>query len=373
MQQINHPLLSPALGTQRHLSSWHFGQPGQGPKVYVQASLHADELPGMLVAHHLRGLLEVAEQDGQLLGEVVLVPLANPIGLDQTTMHHQLGRFELASMENFNRNYPDFFTLVKDELADQLGADAGQNKRLVRAAMRRALDAQKPETELQSLRHTLMQLSHDADIVLDLHCDFEAVVHLYVERPMLDQIEPLARFLGARALLWAKGSGPSISFDEALSGPWWRLREHFTDRFPVPLACASTTVELRGQTDVSEPLARQDAQAIFHYLQHVGVLAGPAPELPSALCDATPLAGTEALHAPHPGVIVFAGEVGDVVQAGQTLAHVVDPLTPRTTPIQSSIAGVVYARHNLRWATSGMEICRVAGATPIRSGNLLSP
>ncbi|MBU4519993.1 MAG: succinylglutamate desuccinylase/aspartoacylase family protein, partial [Gammaproteobacteria bacterium] len=179
MQQINHPLLSPALGTQRHLSSWHFGQPGLGPKVYVQASLHADELPGMLVAHHLRGLLETAERDGQLLGEVVLVPFANPIGLDQTTMHHQLGRFELASMENFNRNYPDFFALVRDEVADQLGLDAAQNKRLIRDAMRRALDAQKPQTELQSLRQTLMQLSHDADIVLDLHCDYEAVLHLY--------------------------------------------------------------------------------------------------------------------------------------------------------------------------------------------------
>ena len=35
--------------------------------------------------------------------------------------------------------------------------------------------------------------------------------------------------------------------------------------------------------------------------------------------------------------------------------------------------GVVYARHNLRWATSGLELCRVAGRTPIRSGNLLSP
>lgn len=373
MQLIQHPLLAPSLGTQRQLSSWHFGHVGQGPKVYVQASLHADELPGMLVAHHLRGLLEAAEQRGEVLGEVVLVPLANPIGLDQTTMHHQLGRFELASMENFNRNYPDFFSLVKDEVAGQLGPDAEHNKHLIRSAMRRALDDQQPQTELQSLRRTLMRLSHDADIVLDLHCDYEAVVHLYVEKPMLDQIEPLARFLGARALLWAKGSGPSISFDEALSGPWWRLREHFADRFPVPLACASTTVELRGQTDVSEPLARQDAQAIFHYLQHAGLLAGPAPDLPPAQCGATPLAGTEALNAPHPGVIVFAVEVGELVQAGQLLAHVVDPLTPRTTPIKSAIDGVVYARHNLRWATSGMEICRVAGATPIRSGNLLSP
>jgi predicted deacylase len=339
----------------------------------VQASLHADELPGMLVAHHLRGLLEAAEQAGQLLGEVVLVPLANPIGLDQTTMHHQLGRFELACMENFTRNYPDFFGLVNDELGEQLGSNDEQNKRLIRAAMQRCLQAQKPATELQSLRLTLMQLSHDADMVLDLHCDYEAVMHLYVEQPMLNQIQPLARFLGARALLWAKGSGPSISFDEALSGPWWRLREHFADRFPVPLACASTTVELRGQTDVSEPLARQDAQAIFHYMQHVGVLAGPAPELPPALCDATPLAGTESLHAPHPGVIAFVAQAGDMVRAGLTLAQVIDPLTPRTTAIRSSIDGGVYARHNLRWATSGMEICRVAGATPIRSGNLLSP
>jgi hypothetical protein len=39
----------------------------------------------------------------------------------------------------------------------------------------------------------------------------------------------------------------------------------------------------------------------------------------------------------------------------------------------TSIDGVLYARHNLRWATAGMEVCRVAGHTPIRSGNLLSP
>ena len=373
MQQINHPLLSPSLGTQRHLSSWHFGRTGRGSKAYVQASLHADELPGMLVAQHLRVLLEAAEQRGEVLGEVVLVPLANPIGLSQTAMHHQVGRFELASMENFNRHYPDFFALVKDEVAGQLGPDPEGNKRLIRAAMQQALDAQTPSTELQSLRHTLMRLSCDADVVLDLHCDYEAVLHMYVEQPMLNQMAPLASYLGARALLWARGSGPLISFDEALSGPWWRLREHFADRAPVPLACASTTVELRGQTDVSDGLAAQDAQAIFHYLQHVGVLAGPAPAVPPAMCEPTPLAGTEALHAPHPGVVVFRSQVGEQVQAGHVLAHVVDPLGQRSTPITTSINGVVYARHNLRWATSGMEICRVAGRDPIRSGNLLSP
>lgn len=373
MQQVHHPLLSPSLGTQRQITSLHFGQASNGRKAYIQASLHADELPGMLTAHRLRGLLESAEQRGEVVGEVVLVPVSNPIGLSQSLMHHQIGRFEALSMENFNRNYPDFFALVKDEVASGLGPDPEANKHLIRAAMHRALQAQTPSTELESMRKVLMTLSCDADVVLDLHCDFEAVMHLYVEQPMLDQMEPLARLLGARALLWARGSGPLISFDEALSGPWWRLREHFADRAPVPLACASTTVELRGQTDVSDAFAEQDAEAIVAYLRHVGVLSGPTPALPAAQCEPTPLAGTECLNAPHPGLIVFAAQVGDVVRVGQLLAHVVDPLSGLETALCSAIDGVVYARHNLRWATTGMEVCRVAGATPVRSGNLLSP
>jgi len=373
MQPHFHPLLSPSLGTQRQLVSWHFGTAGAGRKAYIQASLHADELPGMLVADHLHDLLLAAEARGEILGEVVLVPIANPIGLSQTVMHRQVGRFELGSMENFNRHYPDFFNLVKDEVASQLGADAEVNKRIIRAAMGRVLDRESVSTELQSQRHELMKLSHDADLVLDLHCDFEAVMHMYVEQPMLDQMVPLARYLGARAVLWARGSGPLISFDEALSGPWWRLQEHFKNCFPVPLACASTTVELRSQTDVSDELAAQDARAIVNYLCERGVLAGPAPALPAALCEPTPLAATDDMHAPHPGVVAFCRQPGDVVKAGEVLAHIVDPLNRRRTPITTRTNGVIYACHNLRWATTGMEICRVAGTIPIRSGNLLSP
>ena len=374
MQIQQHALLSPALGTQRTLTSLHFGRPDSGQKIYIQASLHADELPGMLVAHHLRGLLEAADARGDVLGEVVLVPLANPVGLNQTTMHYQLGRFELASMENFNRNYPDFFELVKDIVAPLLGDDPDVNKKTIRNAMREALTAEQPATELQSLRNALMLLSHDADVVLDLHCDFEAALHMYVEKPVLDQVMPLAALLGAQAVLWVKGwGGGSFSFDEALSSPWWRLQEHFEGKIPVPMACASTTVELRGQLDVSGALAAQDALAIFQYLQHRGVVAGEPVTLPAPSCEATPLTATEALRAPHPGVIDFVVKPGDHVVEGQTLAQVIDPLTGHSTAVMASTDGVVYARHNLRWATANLELCRIAGHKPMRTGNLLSP
>ncbi|HMO06118.1 MAG TPA: succinylglutamate desuccinylase/aspartoacylase family protein, partial [Paracoccaceae bacterium] len=96
MQRREHPLSGGSLGQQRQVVSLHFGPAGER-KVYIQASLHADELPGMLVLYHLREALARAEADGQLLGEVVLVPVANPIGLSQRLLHRPSGRFELGS------------------------------------------------------------------------------------------------------------------------------------------------------------------------------------------------------------------------------------------------------------------------------------
>ncbi|MFG5408719.1 succinylglutamate desuccinylase/aspartoacylase family protein [Piscinibacter sakaiensis] len=80
-----HPLPGATPGTQRHLTSFHYGPTDRGRKVYVQASLHADELPGMLVAHHLRHHLAALEAQDRLRAEVVVVPVANPIGLSSSS------------------------------------------------------------------------------------------------------------------------------------------------------------------------------------------------------------------------------------------------------------------------------------------------
>lgn len=371
MQIQRHSLLSPSIATRRELLSFHYGKPGQGQKVYLQASLHADELPGMLVLHHLKQHLATLEAAGQINGEIVVVPVANPVGLDQTLLHAQLGRFEFASAENFNRNYPDFAQLVGDRLEGQLGQDIDANKRLIRAAMREALAQVRPMTELQSLRHTLVSLAFDADVVLDLHCDFEAVMHVYTETPYLPQAEPLYRHLGAQAVLLAKGSG-GASFDEAMSGPWWQLAERFEGRFPIPLACLSATVELRGVSDVYHHLAEQDAANLLAFLQHRGVVAGTPPALPAARCEPTPLAGSETLHAPHAGVVAFLKEVGSQVSAGEVVAEVIDPLEERQTAVRATVSGILYARPYVRYASTGMDLGKIAGKVAFRSGYLLS-
>ena len=377
----HHPLIPQASGTQRHLVSWHFGTGQSGPKVVLQSSLHADELPGMLVVLHLKQRLEAAEQAGQLRGEVVLVPVANPIGLDQTVLHSQLGRFELATAQNFNRHYPDLATwLLEPEHSvwPALTPEAATNRGVIRRALHAALDRHPPETELDSLRHTLMRLSVDADVVLDLHCDFQAVVHLYTEPPCVDRLWPLACRLGARAVLVAEGSGGRC-FDEALSGVWWQLRQRLTEvhgqaavaQRPIDQGCVSATVELRGQTDVTHALAASDADAILGFLHDLGLCATPAPPPPPACCEPTPLAGTQSVKAPHPGVISFHRQPGDALQPGDAVADVIDPLTGQTSTLRSTNHGVLYATHIVRWATTGLELAKIAGQTPHRTGPLL--
>ena len=374
MRRIDHPLLSPSLGSHKTLTSFHYGLPGARPKVYVQASLHAEELPGMLVAHHLRSLLQAEEDAGTLVGEVIVVPVANPIGLAQRLDHKPMGRFELDTSENFNRHYPDLAKAVWPEVQPQLGGDAQANVAIVRKAVADWLQQQAPATELQSLRQTLLQLAFDADHVLDLHCDCEAVMHIYTEEACWPQLAPLAQHLGAQAVLLAKNSG-SGPFDECLSGLWWQLGDLLRaagQGAPLPQGCCTTTIELRGETDVLHSQAQPDAQALLAFLVHAGaVAANTPPPLPSALCAATPLAGSETLKSAAPGVVVFLAEVGQMLRVGDLVAEVIDPIAGTTHPIQAGVAGLLYARIRDRYVTRGGEIGKIAGSVAFRTGELL--
>ncbi len=374
MQRIDHALLCQSLGSQKTLTSFHFGTPGSGPKVTIQASLHAEELPGMLAAYHLRPLLEAADAAGQIRGEVVLVPVANPIGLSQRLDHKPMGRFELETSENFNRHYPDFAKEIATQVIPALGSDAKQNVGLVRAAMSAYLKQRTPQTELQSLRHTLLGLAFDADYFLDLHCDCEGVLHFYCEEPCWEKLEPLSRFLESQTSLLAKNSG-SGPIDECLSGVWWRLAEILKAQknpAPLPQGCYSTTIELRGELDVTHANAKTDAQAIVYFLQHIGVLVSvQRPAVPAPRCQPTPLAGSETLRSPVPGVIVFAAQPGQTLQAGDLVAEVIDPIENTVHRVCTSVNGVFYARVRDRYTTSGGEIGKVASATAFKTGELL--
>jgi len=369
MRQQNHPIATEDNIASFQLTSYHFGSPGAGKKVYIQASLHADEVPAMLVAHVLRRELERLELEGRIKGEIILVPAANPIGLSQVVHGIPFGRYDLANGVNFNRSYKHVADDLKESLKDRLGRDAGANAALIRAHALRSVGAWEPENATQVLKKTLLGMAIDADIMLDLHCDNEAVLHLYTGTPLAEQVKPLAALMGAHATLLARESGGE-PFDEACSRVWWELAAHFPDA-AIPMGCIGVTVELRGEMDVRYHLADKDARALLQYLARQGVLDMELDPLPAPLASPTPLEGVEPIAAPHSGVLVFLKNLGDRVQAGDAVADIVNPVSGKVTTLRCTQTGVLFASTAHRHLLRGMHVCKIAGETAWRTGSLL--
>ncbi len=373
VERIPVPTVSP--GSAASLAVVRYGHAGARPKAYLQASLHADETPGMLVLNRLLARLDALAR--QVRGEIVAVPVANPLGLAQWVSGRVLGRYALSGAGNYNRLFPDLVDGAARRLEGRLTGDVQANVAAVRAALAESLAQTVPVDETQWLRHTLLGLALDADIVLDLHCDEEALLHLYTGTPLWPAAADLSAQLGSRATLLAETSGGN-PFDEAVAGPWWALAARFAPH-PVPPACLSATVELRGHQDVDDALAGQDADNILRYLMRRGVVEGDPGPLPEPRCKATGLEAVDLVRAPAAGVICRLAAVGATVTAGDVVAEIADPLALEDPavriPVTSAADGLVFTRTDLRMARPGDVLVKVAGTRPLahrRAGALLT-
>ncbi len=371
MHAYKHAIASEAGVANYELTSCHYGSPGSGKKAYIQAALHADEVPAMLVAHCLRRELDRLQLEGRIRGEIVLVPAANPVGLSQVMQGMPFGRFDFGSGVNFNRAFLHVADELKVSLDGRLGPDAAANVATIRAAARDAIARWETPDHTTLLKKTLLGMAIDADIVLDLHCDNEARLHLYTGTALADKVTPLAALLGAQVMLLSDASGGE-PFDEACSRLWWDLAAHFGPQAPIPPACAAITVELRGEMDVRYDDAQQDARALLQYLAREGLLDIPQDALPAALCAPTPLTGVERLDAPQSGVLVFLKALGEQVAAGEAVADIVNPVSGQVATVRASREGLLFASTAHRYLLRGAHICKIAGATPFRTGSLLS-
>ncbi|KPB63488.1 Succinylglutamate desuccinylase/aspartoacylase family protein [Pseudomonas amygdali pv. myricae] len=341
MQRIDHVLPWSTLGTERTLSVFRFGTGER--KAYIQASLHADELPGMRTAWELKRRLTELEQQGALKGVVELVPVANPLGLGQLLQGAHQGRFEFGSGKNFNRDFTELSEPVAELLEGQLGDDPRANTQLIRQAMMTAIEGlPAAQSELQGMQRILLKHACIADVVLDLHCDADAALHMYALPQHWPQWRSLSAHLNIQVALLAEDSGGS-SFDEACSLPWLRLSRTFPQA-QIPLA----------------------------FLAEQGFISGDWPQPAHQACEGLPFEGTELLYAPHPGVVTFLRAAGDKVEIGDALFEVIDPLSDQVSTICANTAGVLFAIERLRYAQPGFWLAKVAGRTALRHGRLLS-
>jgi predicted deacylase len=319
------------------VGAWRFVGDGHGPTVHLQAGVHADEIAGMLVLHLLMQRLHAAEAQGRFKGSVTVVPQANPLGIGQFFQGRILGRYHDATGQNFNRGFD------------------------------RSASMERPSTNVQQWQKKLVQLAASADLMLDLHTDDEALPYLYVHRSFWPRGRELAAAMKMDvAIIWDDGGDGS--FEETIIAPW--LRDGTTDQH------MAATLELRGQGDVSDRFAEQDAEGLYAWLCANGVIDDAVSPADWPV-EAVDMGHMETILAPQPGVLIFEKELGDVVEEGQRFARILRrPGDPSSEVVLfAEQTGRLITCYRDRLISQGMGVAKFTGTRLSQnwSGGLLDP
>lgn len=361
------PLAGNFIGTRRELKVFRFGEPGARPKVYMQAALHASEMTGAMALHHLVAALEPIEAAGRMRGQVVVVPLANPIGLSEFIGGAQDGRFEQLTHANYNRGFPELSEAVAARIADELGEDTAANTALVRRTVAGILTETPARNEFDHLKRTLLALALDADVVLDFHSDRVAAMFMYINAVDWPDLRDLAAWLGSAATIAYAPYVPSTTFAGVAGSLFPRLAERFGDR--IVQSCRAAMIEARGQNFCNDALGTADAGNLVRFLIGRGVIDAAVEEMPDLLAEASPIEGMDVGYAPHPGFLTFHKAPGETIAPGDIVCEVIDP-TRRAdqarTPVAAQGGGVLYARGFDGAVTyPGQVLFRIAGQEPL--------
>ncbi len=318
------------------------------PSAYLQAALHAGELPGVVAIDALMPALNKAEAEGRVNGNITIVPWANPIGRAQYHFGEHQGRFHLGTRNNFNRGFP-----------------------LLAAPDAKLLPDTTLGTPDQRLKTRLVQLSLGHDIVLDLHCDDEGLAYLYVHTSLWPAMADCAAAMGIDAVvLWSEDTDGT--FEGAMVMPYQNVPSEVAkfDRRAI------TTVEYRGMLDVDGALAASDAEGLYRLLVARGVTADPALPAPGRFKGlVAPLENIDMMPAPRAGAILYDVKPGDRVAKGARLATIVH--TPGEaggrTEVLAPQDGVILTRRSRRIIRTGEDLLKLVGdkkSADARSGTL---
>ena len=328
-------------GARFEFSIFHFDGGDDAPSAYIQAGLHAEELPGVVAIDRLVRRLLTAESDGRIRGKVTLIPCCNPIGQSQFLFGDQESRFHLGTRMNFNRAFPLWDTPDSAPAQDSI----------MSSDMR--------------LKTRLIELAMGHDIVLDLHCDAEALPYLYVPNDLWPAMLDVASAIKVEAvLLWSGDMG--ASFDEAAFHP--HLSASRCDFRISRIAVA--TVEYRGETDVNDNLAQEDADGLYRLLVGRGVIQDDGLERSRSFDGVVaPIENVEMIRSPVSGAVLFEAELGQRVEAGARLATILHSPGEANGEIEifAPQNGIVLTRYNRRFVPMGGDLIKLVGRQPSTS------
>ncbi len=196
----------------------------------------------------------------------------------------------------------------------------------------------KPRSAAEQLRMFLLREAHDAEFVLDLHCDSDSLLHIFTSPELMPELQDLADWMGAAAVLTAADSGGG-SFDEVLPLLYRKVAQTNPGK-PVPMASATATLEYRGLADSFDHYGEQDALRLFGFLAGRGLIAADPGPRPETTATATPFEATDVVRTPSAGLLAYRVDLGQRVQKGDPVAGLAPSMAPRRFLARTHAAGL---------------------------------
>lgn len=313
-----------ASGAALTVPVYRFKGQDDGRSVYIQANMHGAEVQGNAVIFQLLELL----QNTQIIGDITLVPYANPVGCNHKNGEYTLGRFDPITGVNWNRMYHFDEDIIGPFVRQSIGQDDKTIEQNFKALMIDTIEQKLDHniyglTTGQRIAYQLQRLAHQADLVLDLHTGPISSKHLYCP----EYARESAKYFDIEHTLLIPNDFAG-ALDEATFCPWWKLQEAFAElgiEFSISsdaLNKESFTVELGSQEQIDLDVALEDAKSIFSYLQYKGVIHAPEYQPKEMTRYACYLEYYKAFYSPMGGMVDYLAEFGKPLPAGEPLARI---------------------------------------------------
>ncbi|WP_066378162.1 MULTISPECIES: succinylglutamate desuccinylase/aspartoacylase family protein [unclassified Anabaena] len=325
------PLRQMASGDRLFLQVYKFISVNPGKKVYIQSNLHGAEIAGNAVIHQLIEFLSSIE-DTDLLGEIWLVPVCNPMGTNERAQHFSPGRHCAYEFKDWNRIFWDYekaanglLEFAKSHLHESLETIRQNYLTIIKQQFAQNLaeinsPSSVPYTEI--FRYQLQSLCLDADYLIDLHSsNNQGLDYVYYFR----QREETAKyFLLDLGILLDKYDGDA--FDEAFIKPWLALEECFQQLGrAVKFDVEAWTLELGAGMQMNPDSVNKGVAGVKNYLLQKGVLANTNLNLAANKSDQMYFAQSskrKKYYAIAGGMIQSRVELGTKVKAGERLYQI---------------------------------------------------
>ncbi|MGD1807072.1 succinylglutamate desuccinylase/aspartoacylase family protein [Dapis sp. BLCC M126] len=329
------PLRQLASGDFMYLQVYKFTGNQKGKKAYIQANLHGAEISGNAVIHHLIEFLMTLD-NSQLIGEILLVPVCNPEGVNSRSHQFSSGRYNSYDGKDWNRIFWDYEKEDVDIDAfakSQIDLTETEIKNNYREEILRSFDRELEKINSSSgtpfykqYRYKLQSLCLDADYVIDLHSSTnQSLDYLYCFH---GREESARSFLLDYGILMGEGEYDGNTFDEGFLKPWLALEINLKKLGkPIQFDIESWTLELGSGMTMNPESVIKGIQGLKNYLANKGMLKiseFPLMELRNHQIVFTPKKEIKSYYAPVGGMIQNRVEPGTIVKQNQCIYQILN-------------------------------------------------